>query len=145
MNCSRCNNPVSPGQNFCSSCGAPIIVKDEPKQPNRAVSLIISRRTSFVGMAMPVKILINGMAVGQIKVGGKLELSIPPQDCTLELDMVGNNMNLRPIRAQYTLTPSRSAKGVVTVDFGIKANTIGVITSGIWQKLGDFNADIKYL
>lgn len=109
------------------------------------VTLIVSRRPSFVGMAMPVRVLINGMLIGQVKVGGRLQVNIPVQNCMLELDMVGNNMSHRPIRGSFSLTPAYCIKGVITVDFGVKSNALGILTSGIWQKLGEMQADIKYL
>lgn len=110
-----------------------------------SVTIIITRRASYVGMAMPVKVLINGMLVGQIKVGRSLQVIIPPKDCTLELDMVGNSMNMHPIKASYPLVVSNCTKGVVSIDFGIKSNVLGILTSGIWKKIGDIEADIKYL
>lgn len=110
-----------------------------------SVTIVISRRASFVGMAMPIKVLVNSMQVGQIKVGGQLQVIIPPKDCVLEFDMVGNNMNMRPIRGTFPLTVSKCKKGVITVDLSIKSNTLGILTSGMWQKLGEMKADIKYI
>lgn len=109
------------------------------------VTLIVSRRPSYVGMAVAVRVLINGMLIGQVKVGGRLQVNIPVQNCMLELDMVGNSYSFRPIRGTFPLTPSYCKKGVITVDFGVKSNALGILTSGIWQKLGDIQADIKYL
>lgn len=110
-----------------------------------SITLIVKRRTSFVGMAMPVRVLVNGMMVGQVKVGGTLQVTIPARNCTLELDMVGNSMSIHPIKGQFPLIVSNCRKGVVTVDFGVKPNPFGVLTSGIWQKLGDMKADIQYI
>lgn len=96
-------------------------------------------------MAMPVKILLNGREIGRVNVGGRLETTIPANDCTLMLDMVGNSMNIHPIRQQIVLSPSQSKKGVITVDFGIKANALGILTSGLCKKIGEIQADVKYL
>ncbi|MCM1152704.1 MAG: hypothetical protein NC328_03515 [Muribaculum sp.] len=109
------------------------------------VKLIITRKSSFVGMAVPVKIKINGMLIGQLKVNQKMELDVPPVPINLELDMVGNSMSIHPIKKTIVLNPAQSLRGVVTIDFGVKAKMLNIFTSGLWGKVGEFEETVKYL
>lgn len=109
------------------------------------VKLVVSRKNSFVGYAMPIRVKINGLQIGQVKVGQKLELDVPCQPLNLELDMVGNSMSIHPIKKTFVINPAQSPRGVVMVDFGVKGKMLGILTSGMAGKVGDIEADIKYI
>lgn len=109
------------------------------------ITLIFSRRVGITGMAIPIRVRVNDNEIGKIKVGGRLETSIPVKDCVVDLEMVGSSASFHPIKASFTLRAANCTKGVITVDFGVKANPLGLLTSGIWAKMGDIRADIKYL
>lgn len=109
------------------------------------VRLIIKRKTSYVGLAMPVRIYINRVEIGKLMVGKSIELEIDPvHPTTVRLSMVGNSMNIHRIEEQFVIDPTKAPRKVVNCEFSIKGSALGILSSGFGKAVGEIKTDIKY-
>lgn len=109
------------------------------------IQLNITREKSFVGVAMPYRIIINGEEVGKVRSGGTLSVEIPNVNSTLEVSVVGNAMTFHPVKAYENLVPQYCKKGIINCVIKTKANVLGVLTSGIFQAVGRLELYVNYI
>lgn len=72
MKCEKCGNNITEGEKFCAGCGAKTEYADLTYG-----SLIITRKKSIYGCAIPFKIFIDGNLKGRISNGETINLEIP--------------------------------------------------------------------
>lgn len=72
MKCEKCGNEIKDGEKFCSGCGAKTEYADLVYG-----SLIVYRKKSIFGCAIPFKVYIDGNLKGSIVNGDTISLEIP--------------------------------------------------------------------
>lgn len=78
--CPNCNNVNAPGAKFCAKCGTALgdsNVQQGVPSTGGTGHLIIERKDSFWGCAVPVTIGIGGYSY-QLQNGGKIEMDLNP-------------------------------------------------------------------
>lgn len=108
------------------------------------IKLNIRRDKSFVGAAMPYRIIINGTKVGKIKIGNNLSFDMPPTQSTLRVSMVGNSLTFHKIEKELVLFPQYCTIGVINCNITTKLNWLGLLSLGIIQAIGRTEIDIEY-
>lgn len=108
------------------------------------IKLNISRDKSFVGAAMPYRIIINGKEMNKIKNGESLSFELPSIQSTLKVSMTGNSMTFHKIEKEVVLFPQYCKTGVINCRIKTKFNWLGCLTFGLFQAVGRMDLDIEY-
>lgn len=108
------------------------------------VKLIIKRQSSFVALAMPYRITVNGREMGKVSNGKTLTLEIPNQRSVMLVEMVGNSMNFHRMFKEAGIFPSYAQHGTVECTIRTKLNWVGFLTLGLAQAVGQIDIDVKY-
>lgn len=108
------------------------------------IKLNISRKKSFVGSAMPYRILINGMEVDKIKIGTNVSYELPNAQSTLKVSMVGNTLSFHNIEKEVVLFPQYCKTGIIDCIIRTKLNWLGFLTYGLLQAVGRMDLEIVY-
>ena len=108
------------------------------------IKLIISRDKSFVGAAMPYRIIINGKELCKIKIGDTKSFELPNSQMTMKVSMVGNSMTFHSIEKEVVLFPQYCKTGVVNCKIKTKTNWFGFFTLGLLQAIGRTVLDVEY-
>lgn len=108
------------------------------------VRLNVTRGKSFVGVAMPYKILVNGVELGSVAVGKTVSFSIPKVQSSLKVSMVGNSMTFHRVEKEIVLFPQNSVSGTVNCFIDTKLDFVGFITLGLLQAVGKLDIRVSY-
>ena len=77
------------------------------------IKLIISRDKSFVGAAMPYRVIVNGRELCKMKIGDTMSFELPNIQMAIRVSMVGNSMTIHSIEKEMVLFPQYCKTGVV--------------------------------
>ena len=108
------------------------------------IKLNISRDKSFVGGAMPYRIIINGIVMGKMNIGDNMSLELPNTQSTLRVSMIGNSLTLHNVEKDVVLFPQYCKTGVIICRIRTKLNWVGFLTLGLLQAVGSLDLDIEY-
>lgn len=72
MKCEKCGNEIKDGEKFCGGCGAKTEYADLTYG-----TLIISRKKSIFGCAIPFKVYIDGVLKEKVSNGQTVSIEIP--------------------------------------------------------------------
>lgn len=110
----------------------------------KSINLRVHRKKSFVGVAMPYVIKIDGEKKGTVKNGESVEIEIPNHNCVLMIDMVGNSIALHKIRKEVVLFPKHCTSGFIDCEIDTSYNWLGGLTFGLLQAAGKITLNINY-
>lgn len=108
------------------------------------INLIIYRESFFFGSALPYRIYINGEEVKKISSGSRVSLTIPETEVTLKVSTFSNFLCLHKSEKEITLYPEQCKSGTITCDIRPNLNTIGYLTSGLFQPIVNLTIDVVY-
>ncbi len=109
------------------------------------IKLNICRSKSFVGAAMPYRIIINGSEVGNILIGNRMSFDIPNTQSSLKVSMIGNSLTFHKIEKEVVLFPQYCKTGGINCVVKTTVNWIGLLTFGLLQAVGKIEiGDIEY-
>jgi len=82
--CENCGNPMPKDSLFCSECGTKVgnskegtLKKENMKNKNiHTATLIVSRKKSIKGCAVPFHVLLDGIKVGDLKNGASVSCEV---------------------------------------------------------------------
>ncbi len=96
-------------------------------------------------MAMPYRILINGQEIGRIDNGDFFTTIVPENQFVLKVTMVGNSMNLHKVEKQIVISPEMCRSGVIHCTIVTKLNMMGLLSSGLLERVGNMDIQVAYL
>ena len=108
------------------------------------VKLNVTRKKSFVGGAMPYRILLNGKELAKIMIGKTVSFDIPKEPATLEIAMYGNALTFHKIKKSVQIAPENCRTGVINCTITTKAKTLGVLSCGLLSAVGKLEIDLEY-
>jgi hypothetical protein len=112
MKCPKCGIELTEEQNFCKGCGAKTEFADMPKG-----KIIIKRKKSFFGCAIPFSVYLDGKSKGAISNGKELIL-----ECTYGTHTVHFNSTKDKENRELTLSENKKE-----IKINIKAK-FGLVT-----------------
>jgi len=107
MFCTNCGKEIPNGSKFCTSCGCKIDniqgtsntnIPVNNVQPNPAINnqanlkmvrLTVVRRKRFLGLAVPMRILVDGNQIASLKNDNSVDIDLPAGQHRLLIDTVG--------------------------------------------------------
>lgn len=121
MFCTNCGKEIPDGTKFCTSCGYKI--ENANTQPNanipvnnmqsnmsnsKMVRLTVIRRKRILGLAVPMRILIDGNQIASLKNDNSVDIDLPAGQHRLLIDTVGEVtdqiIDLKPEFNRVTVT-----------------------------------------
>lgn len=112
---------------------------------NQTIQLRVKRNKSFVGCAMGIKVYFNNAEIYTLSNGDTAMLSIPATPGYLEFKMVGSSMTPHPIRDKVFIDPTACRQNAIDCQLNISPNWPGIITGGLFFKVGDLKINLVYL
>lgn len=121
MFCTNCGKEIPNGSKFCTACGSKIentnaqaninipINNVQPNMSNsKMVRLTVIRRKRILGLAVPMKILVDGNQIASLKNDNSVDIDLPVGQHRLVIDTVGEvtdqMIDLRPEFNRVTIT-----------------------------------------
>lgn len=108
-------------------------------------TLKLTRDTSFCGIAMPYRILMDGVEVGRISVGKSLDLPMPARTFRLDIEMVGKSLTFHPVKTFVMIDPLKAESGIVKAHITTSPRWIHALTNGIWGPVGKAQVKVLYI
>lgn len=99
MKCYKCGNEVREDEKFCSGCGAKSELADAPRG-----KIIIKRKKSFLGCAIPFSIFIDGVKKESISNGKTVVI-----DCLYGTHKVSFNSDKDKENREITISESKQS------------------------------------
>lgn len=96
----------------------------------------VVRKSGYVGMAVPYRIMFEGREIGAVYNGKEVTLQIPARPGTLSFEMLGNSFTLHPIKASLFVNPSQCKEGRIECVLHTRAKLAGMLSSGILGPIG---------
>jgi len=134
--CPNCGSPIAPETDFCTSCGTKL-------QSQKELTVHFIRKKSFVAALMPYKVSIDCTDHGKLSNGKDMTVKLPHGNMLVQIDMVGNSMNIHPMTAETTITPGPQHTRVECV-ISTVAQIGGIFGMGVTQAPGRIELDVKY-
>lgn len=108
-----------------------------------SLKLNITRKNSFVGCVMPLRIIYAGKELYKLNNGATCTLTVPAVAGYLDITMIGNSMNFHPVKRSVFIDPAKCMTDTVNIILTIKPNWPGVILP-IFFPVGILNIDCQY-
>lgn len=109
-----------------------------------SILLNVTRRKSFVGCAMPFRIIVDGVEMEKIMNGQTKTVTIPNNASMLKVSLVGNSMAIHEIKEIIKLSPEQCRAGRINCEIKVKANWLGILTGGLIFPVGDLRLSVSY-
>lgn len=113
-----------------------IQIQPEPQ----TISFRIKREKSFIGCAMPFRIIIDGKEVTKLSNGGEYSMQLPNKDFMLKVYMCGNAITIHKVEAETLICPSQY-NGKINCTISVKPKLLGILSMGLLSAPGtlEFN------
>lgn len=108
------------------------------------ISLNVKRKSSYIGMVMPYKIMINGIERGRVNNGCECNIDIPSEQCVLGVALVGNSFTFHKMAKEIVLFPQNNKSGIIKCEIVTSPNLVGIFTLGIFGAIGSLQLKITY-
>ncbi len=79
----------------------------------------IKRKNAFIGVVMPIKVLLDGVEVTRIKSGGSFRLELPVKTANLTFSMVGNDFT-DGMNKVVLIEPEKCERGFVSIELSVR-------------------------
>lgn len=111
----------------------------------QTLQLRIKRNKSFVGCVMGMKIYFNNIEIYTLSNGESAILTIPAVPGYLEFKMVGSSLSPHPIINKAFIDPTACRHNTVDCQLNIIPNWPGIMTSGLFAKVGTLKINLTHL
>lgn len=127
MYCTNCGKEMPDDSRFCTSCGKKMTDNSKICTPyvggvglensQKMIKLIVTRKKSMLGMAVPMKVLIDGNQIASLKNDNSVEIDLPVGEHKMIIDTIGEvtekMLNLTPEFSKVHVT-LKMKMGLVT-------------------------------
>ena len=120
IKCPECGKEISSNAVTCPNCGNPV--------PKKLCDVSIERSSGFIGGGLSCMVYIDGVLLGEIKRGGKLNTTLPVGTHVVSTESNARNAGYSAAASQsksgqqFTITESTRSVSIIV---GQKANWMG--------------------